>query len=158
MTIDPILNAPAEVQLHLLAALAALALTPVMLWRPKGTPRHKALGRIWVAAMALTAVSSFWVMEIRLIGPWSPIHILSLITLGSLFQAVRAARARNIVAHKQYIFGAMMGLLGAGLFTLAPGRILSDSLFAGFETRAFAIVLVLGGAGLFWLARRWRAG
>lgn len=157
MTIDPILTASTEVQLHLLAALAALVLTPMMLLIPKGTPRHKALGRLWVVAMALTALSSFRVTEIRLIGPWSPIHILSLITLVSLFHAVRAARARNIVAHKRYIFGAMTGLLGAGLFTLAPGRILSDSLFAGFETKGFAAVLLLGGAGLFWLVRHWRA-
>jgi len=156
MTIDPILSAPVAVQLHLLAALAALALTPVMLLVAKGTPRHKACGRIWVAAMALTAASSFWIAEIRLIGPWSPIHILSLITLFSLFEAVRAARKRRVSTHKAYIFGAMLGLLGAGLFTLVPGRILSDTLFAGFETLGFLASLVIGGAGLFWLTLRWR--
>lgn len=156
MTLDPILSTPAAVQIHLLAASGALALTPVMLMRRKGTRGHVLWGRLWAVLMALTALSSFWIMEIRLLGPWSPIHILSLITLFSLVQAVRAARRRNIVEHKAHILGAMLGLLGAGLFTLFPGRILSDSLFGGYETQGFVAALVLGGAGLFWLTRRWR--
>lgn len=154
MTLEPILSAPAAVQLHLLAALAALGLTPVMLLVRKGTARHKALGRLWVAAMALTAGSSFWVREIRLIGVWSPIHILSLITLASLFEAVRAARRGNIAAHKRANFGAMFGLLGAGVFTLTPGRLLSESLFQGYEIWGFGAVLALGGWGL-WRLRGW---
>ncbi len=31
--------------------------------------------------MAAVAVSSFWIHQIRLLGPWSPIHLLSIFTL-----------------------------------------------------------------------------
>ena len=31
--------------------------------------------------MAVVAVSSFWIHQIRLVGPWSPIHLLSIFTL-----------------------------------------------------------------------------
>jgi uncharacterized membrane protein len=156
MTLEPILSASTAVQIHLLAAVMTLALTPVMLMRRKGTRGHVLWGRFWVIFMALTAASSFWIMEIRLIGPWSPIHILSMITLLSLFNAVRAARRRKISAHKAHILGALLGFLGAGLFTLFPGRILSDCLFAGHEIQGFSATLLLGGCGLFWLTWRWR--
>ena len=89
----------------------------------RGSMAHKALGWTWVGAMALTAFSSFWIHEIRLIGPFSPIHLLSILTLFSLVMNVRAARSRNIRAHqrgmKSLVFGA---LIVAGAFTFLPGR------------------------------------
>jgi uncharacterized membrane protein len=30
--------------------------------------------------MAMVAISSFWIHQIRLLGPWSPIHLLSVFT------------------------------------------------------------------------------
>jgi uncharacterized membrane protein len=42
---------PIPVLVHLAAAASALVLGFVMLARRKGTPSHKALGRIWVAVM-----------------------------------------------------------------------------------------------------------
>ena len=156
MTLDPILAAPLTIQLHLAAALVAVAVTPLLLIRRKGTHAHKAWGRVWVGAMALTAFSSFWISEIRLWGPWSPIHILSAVTLVGLVQAVRFARVGDIRGHKAALLGSVMGLLGAGLFTLLPGRTLSEVFLTGHENLGFGLILVLGGLGLWGLARRWR--
>ncbi|MBU2980854.1 DUF2306 domain-containing protein [Lentibacter algarum] len=156
MSFQPILEANPAIQLHLAAALASVALTPVMLMRRKGDRLHKALGRLWVVAMAATALSSFWISTIKLWGAWSPIHILSVITLISLVLAVRRARAGDIRGHKASLIGAILGLLGAGLFTLVPGRILSRTLLAGNETLGFWAIFSLGVLGLIVLIRRWR--
>ena len=68
------------IPLHAFAAMAAFVLGIVQFAAPKGTLPHRTLGWIWVALMAVVAVSSFWIHEIRLFGPWSPIHLLSIFT------------------------------------------------------------------------------
>jgi uncharacterized membrane protein len=40
--------------------------------------------------MVVVAASSFWIHEIRLLGPWSPIHLLSIMVLVLLPVAVVA--------------------------------------------------------------------
>jgi uncharacterized membrane protein len=47
---------------------------------PKGTPRHRAVGYLWVALMLLVVIPSFWIHTIRQWGPWSWIHLLSIFT------------------------------------------------------------------------------
>lgn len=47
------------VQVHLGAALVALILGAVVLVRPKGTPVHKAMGRVWVALLVVISLGSF---------------------------------------------------------------------------------------------------
>ncbi|EPX78045.1 hypothetical protein Salmuc_03367 [Salipiger mucosus DSM 16094] len=97
---------------------------------PKGTKVHLILGYGWVSIMALVAGSSFWIHEFRLIGPFSPIHVLSAITLIALWYAIRAARAGRIAAHRSatlYLY--VMALLLTGAFTLIPGRTMHAVLF-----------------------------
>ena len=147
MTLEPILSASTAVQIHLLAAVMTLALTPVMLMRRKGTRGHVLWGRFWVIFMALTAASSFWIMEIRLIGPWSPIHILSMITLLSLFNAVRAARRRRISAHKAHILGALLGFLGQGCLRSFQGEYCLTAYFQAMKYRGFWQRCCWGAAG-----------
>ena len=54
------MNLSMPVAIHLAAVVPALVLGAIQLATPKGTPRHKALGWAWIAAMAVAAVSSFW--------------------------------------------------------------------------------------------------
>ena len=147
MTLEPILSASTAVQIHLLAAVMTLALTPVMLMRRKGTRGHVLWGRFWVIFMALTAASSFWIMEIRLIGPWSPIHILSMITLLSLFNAVRAARRRKISAHKAHILGRCLGFWGQGCLRSFRGEYCLTAYFQAMKYRVFQQRCCWGAAG-----------
>ena len=144
MHITPLMNAPIIVQAHVICAVIALGLVPVMLFRRKGDRLHEIIGRVWVLAMGLTAITSFGIMDIRLIGPFSPIHGLSLLTLYSLIGAVLQARAGKIDAHKSHILGAMGGLVGAGVFTVLPGRPMSQILFSSFEVGGFVVILTLG--------------
>jgi len=81
MDLSPLTRAPLPIQVHAYAALSAFVLGAVQLARAKGTTQHRALGYAWAAIMLTVAVSSFWVHEIRLWGPWSPIHLLSIFTL-----------------------------------------------------------------------------
>jgi uncharacterized membrane protein len=114
---------------HLTAAIAATILGAAVLLRPKGTPAHKAMGRVWVALMSATAISSFWILEIRDGAGFSPIHILSAVTLASLARAIWAIRHGNVRAHKINMISAFAGTAIAGAFTLLPNRILGGWLF-----------------------------
>ena len=123
-------QAPWIIQLHTYCALLSILIGALQFMRRKGGSSHRQLGRVWVGQMAIVALSSFAIFEIRLLGPFSPIHLLSLLTLGTLVVAVQAARAGNIQRHKQALASLYgFGLVLAGTFTLVPGRILHQVLF-----------------------------
>jgi uncharacterized membrane protein len=129
---------PPLVWLHLGTILLATLLTPVMLMRRKGTPRHRQLGYVWFAAMMLAAVSSLFFNQ-RLdgranlgvfSGDFSPIHLLSIWVLIQAPVIVLRARAHNRVGHEQAVRGMVIGaLLIAGFFTFPFGRMLGTWLF-----------------------------
>jgi uncharacterized membrane protein len=125
MNLAPLLDALPPIPLHAIAAMAAFVLGVVQLAAPKGTLPHRTLGWIWVLLMALVAVSSFWIHQIGLVGPWSPIHLLSIFTLVMLPLGVWRAHRHNVNAHRRTMIGIFTGaLVIAGLFTLVPGRIM----------------------------------
>jgi uncharacterized membrane protein len=125
MSLDPLLNAAPAIQLHAFAAMAAFALGIVQLSAPKGTLPHRTIGWIWVTLMVAVSLSSFWVHNMRLWGPWSPIHLLSIFTLVMLPLAVWAAHRHAVDYHRRAMTGIFLGaLVIAGLFTLVPGRIM----------------------------------
>jgi uncharacterized membrane protein len=112
------------VQAHLAAAVTALVVGVVIMVRPKGRGGHKTLGWTWVAAMAVTAASSFLIRRLNG-GDFSWIHALSGWTLIALPMAVAAARRRKIPVHRRHMTGLLLGgLLLPGLFAFMPGRLL----------------------------------
>lgn len=115
---------------HIASAVLALVLGALMLSLRKGTLVHRLLGRLWAAVMVLVAVSSFWIMEIRDGAGFSVIHLLSAWTLVALALAVWFIRRGNVRAHKGFMIGTYLGLVGAGLGALAPGRTLYLFFFA----------------------------
>jgi uncharacterized membrane protein len=130
MNLAPLLNALPPIPLHAIAAMAAFVLGVVQLAAPKGTLPHRTLGWIWVLLMALVAVSSFWIHQIRLLGPWSPIHLLSIFTLVMLPLGVWRAHRHDVNAHRWTMIGIFTGaLVIAGAFTLVPGRIMHAVVF-----------------------------
>jgi uncharacterized membrane protein len=130
MSLAPLLNVAPEIQLHAFAAMAAFGLGAVQLAAPKGTLPHRTVGWIWVGLMATVAASSFWIHEIRLLGPWSPIHLLSIFTLIMLPIAVWRARQHRVADHRRIMTMTFVGaLVIAGLFTLLPGRIMHAVVF-----------------------------
>jgi uncharacterized membrane protein len=132
VSLEPLLKAAPAIQVHAYAAFAAFGLGAVQLLAPKGTISHRVMGWAWVALMAVIAGSSLLIHEIRLVGPWSPIHLLSLQVLTTLPFAVLAARRGDVERHRRYMSRMFLGALAvAGLFTLLPGRIMHQVLFGG---------------------------
>ena len=84
---------------HVLAAIAAVVLGAAVLASGRGTARHRTLGWAWVGLVSYVAASLFF-SSLRLWGPFSPVHLLSIWTLFSLVMAVCHARHGNIRRHK----------------------------------------------------------
>jgi len=128
MTLEPLLKSPPVFSFHVAAAVAALALGLFMLAMRKGTPLHRGLGWIWVITMFAIAISSFWITGM-IPGHFSPIHILSIITLIALPAGIWLRRRGNIRAHAITMISTFSGLIIAGAFTLLPGRVMHDMFF-----------------------------
>jgi uncharacterized membrane protein len=132
MSLQPLLDSAPAVQVHAFAAMAAFALGLVQLSAPKGTLPHRTIGYVWVTLMAIVAVTSFWIHDLRMWGPWSPIHILSIVTLGALPLAILHARRHRVAEHRKAMLAMFAGaLMIAGLFTFLPGRIMHAVAFGG---------------------------
>jgi uncharacterized membrane protein len=130
MSLAPLLDAAPAIPLHAFAAMAAFALGIVQFAAPKGTLPHRTLGWIWVLLMAAVAISSFWIHTIRLVGPFSLIHLLSIFTLIMLPLAVWRAHKHRVADHRRIMIMTFSGaLVIAGLFTLVPGRIMHAVIF-----------------------------
>ena len=126
-----------------------------VLWRKKGTLLHKVLGRVWMALMLVVATSALFINEIRLIGPFSPIHAFVLVTYVGIASGIWQIRRGNVLAHQATMKSVYLGaLLLTGAFTLLPGRRMHDVLFgaaSGWTPSAIAIPLALvSGLAIWW--------
>ncbi len=130
MSIAPLLQASSAIQVHALAAMSAFVLGLVQFAAPKGTLPHRTVGWIWVALMLAVCGSSFYVHELRIWGPWSPIHLLSIGTPIALAFALWAAHTHRVASHRQAMLWTFLGaLVVAGVFTLVPGRVMHSVVF-----------------------------
>ncbi|WP_298158232.1 DUF2306 domain-containing protein [Brevundimonas sp.] len=111
-------------QIHIAAAVVALAIGLILLAGIKGNRLHRILGWAWVLAMATVAISSFFVRELNG-GALSLVHLLSGWTVIVLPMAVYAARRHEVARHRGRMTGLFVGaLVIAGMFTLFPGRLM----------------------------------
>ena len=130
MTLLPLLKASTSIQLHAFAASGAFVVGTIQLVAPKGTLTHRIVGSIWVLLMLIVSISAFFIHELRLWGPWSPIHLLAIFTLVMLPIAVLRAHRHDVIRHRRAMLGLFLGgLVIAGLFTLLPGRIMHAVVF-----------------------------
>ncbi len=158
MTLEPLLDAPIAIQIHVAAVFPAALLGTYLLVMPKGTPRHRLLGKIWLVLMAITALSSFFIHQINMFYGFSPIHLLSIYVLFGCWGAIANARKHNIEAHKRIVRGLYFGgIVGAGAFTLIPGRIMNKVAFNGDEIAPLLVATGIAIA-LLWLMSKemWR--
>lgn len=132
MTLQPLLAAPLAIQVHVAAASLAVALTVVQFAGVKGTGLHRTLGYAWAAAMLTLAATGLFIHTLPVIGPFSPIHLLSLLVLVTVPHAVWAARRGRVTAHRKAMLSLVFGALAiAGGFTLWPGRLMHAVIFGG---------------------------
>ncbi|HEY5364474.1 MAG TPA: DUF2306 domain-containing protein [Aestuariivirga sp.] len=131
MTLNPILEATPAIQIHVVAVTAAIVLTLAQLIGKKGVTTHRVLGYSWAVSMLTAAGSSFFIHTIKLIGPFSPLHLLAILTLVTVPIGIYAARRHDVKRHKKIMLNLVVfALCGAGLFALIlPGRIMFQVLF-----------------------------
>ena len=153
MTFKPFLDAPLIIQLHAASAIVALVTGPIALFRRRRDGVHKGMGRLWVASMAVTALSAAFIFELRMIGPFSPIHLLVPLTLYGLWRGVMLIRRGEVAAHARQMRGLYFSAIGvAGLFTLLPGRMMSQMLAPEAPWLGFACAAAVLAWGV-WRAR-----
>lgn len=156
MSLEPLLAAPFAVQFHVATVVPAGVLGAYLLASRKGTRLHRLIGRVWIALMVVTAVSTFFIHQMDVFAGFSPIHLLSAFVIMGSYQAIRAAQRGDIVKHRQIVTGIYFGgILIAGGFTLLPGRTMNQMVFGGEGSLAgsLAAVLLIVLPSLFWLLR-----
>ena len=80
--------------------------------------------------MLYVSISSFWIHSIKVVGLFSPIHLLSIFTIWTLYKSVQAVRRKNIAKHKRMMkLLYVLGLVITGLFTLLPNRTMYEVFF-----------------------------
>ncbi len=147
-SVEIFLSLSRPVQIHIMCALIAVAIVPFVLWRQRKDTLHKIAGYTWVCAMIITAISSFWINEIRMVGAFGPIHILSVFTIFSVFSAVRSAIKRDFIAHSKSMRQIAKYALGiAGTFAFLPGRLMNRHVFGENGTLGFVLLAGVIGAG-----------
>ena len=120
---------------HLSTVVPAFFIGTFLLLARKGTPRHKALGKIYMSLMSLTALITFFMpaqLSPPFIGHFGSNHALSVMVMIGVPTAYISIRQGNVAVHR----GAMMamyigGLLIAGSLAFRPGRMLNEWLFQG---------------------------
>ncbi len=119
---------------HLATVIPAFLIGTWLLVRRKGSPRHRLLGRTYMVLMLLTSVISLAMpaaVGARFLGHFGFIHLFSFLVLYSVPSAYFAAKAHNVKKHAGNMIGVYVGgLLIAGGFAFAPGRMLHAWLFA----------------------------
>jgi uncharacterized membrane protein len=82
--------------------------------------------------MLVVSISAFFIHQLRIWGPWSPVHLLAIFTLVMLPIAVWRAHKHEVAQHRRAMLGLFLGaLVIAGLFTFLPGRIMHTVMFGG---------------------------
>lgn len=147
MTLTPLADAGMIIQIHVFAAIAAVLIGPVALLRGRRDGWHRLAGGIWVVLMVLVAASGLLISERPVWGPFSPIHLFSVITFAGLVGALRAAWARDFIRHGRIMRALYaQALIIPGVFTLLPGRRLQAVIDAEAGMVPFALAAALAVA------------
>ncbi len=120
---------------HLLTVMPALVIGTYIMLKPKGTPPHRLLGKLYMSLLLVTAIASLFMQAQigpKLFNHFGYIHLLSVLTLYSVPMAYYMARTHNIKRHKRFMVLTYVGaVVIAGLFAfLTPGRVLHSVLFS----------------------------
>lgn len=119
---------------HLVTVIPAFLIGSYLLANQKGTRIHRALGKVYMILMLITALATlFMKAEVGpvLIGHFGYVHLFSLLVLYAVPSAYIAVRKGNIAKHKRSMMLLYVGaILIAGGFTFTPGRMMHAWFFA----------------------------
>lgn len=108
--------------IHLSTVIPALPLGAYLLLAPKGTPVHKALGKLWLLLMLVTATATIWIRNIN-DGGFSWIHLFVVVTYITAPKVILAARRGDMAKHRGEAASLFIySLLIAGAASFLPHR------------------------------------
>jgi len=127
------------IAVHMTASLIALVIGPIAMWARLGQTKrpwfHRAMGYGWVSMMIISSFSAIFIRDFWLpnIFGYTPIHLLIPVTLFWLVYSFRALANKELVKHRKAMIGLYFGAcIGAGAFTLLPGRYLGGIVWSYF--------------------------
>lgn len=118
----------AAIMFHVATVIPCVPLGLYLLIARKGDAVHKALGKLWIALMVITATSTLFIHEGMALS-W--IHIFVPLTYRASWLIVSSARKGDIKRHKAEIVSLFLGaLMIPGVFAIIlPGRLMNVMLF-----------------------------
>lgn len=135
--LDPLLSASPAVQLHVATVVPAFLLGTWLLFAShKGSPRHRLIGKVYLALMGVTAVAALFIRSFMdasvAVGPlrlgW--IHLFVALTAHGIHGAFATIRAGDVRGHRGAMRGLYFGgLIVAGLLAFMPGRVMYRMFF-----------------------------
>lgn len=134
MTLEPLLSASLAIQIHVATVVPAFLIgTWLIFFSTKGAPGHRALGKVFIVLMIVTAISAIFIRAV--VGPtymgFGLIHLFIILTFFGIYNAIRGLQTGNIRRHKSAMLGVYGGaILIAGAFTFVPGRIMYEIFFS----------------------------
>ena len=130
------------ITLHAVAALTTVLLWPVQILRRRRDRAHRVIGTVWVSAIVVTSVSSFWIAP----DGFSWLHGLAIWTLVCMVAAIIGIRRKSVEVHRGFMIGSYLGTLAAFAFAaLVPVRLIPQLLRS---EPLVALVTVLGVGAL----------
>ena len=139
----PLQNADIVIQIHATMATLAVLLGPVAIYRARRDLLHKVVGYVWILAMTATIGTSFFINGLAVIGPFGPIHILSVLAAFSIWKGVAHILAGRVQAHQREMRSLYWtGLVVAGVFAFLPGRIVNQMLFPKNEHIGYVVLVI----------------
>ncbi len=135
MNLQPLLDAPLAIHVHLATVLPAVVFGLwLLLFSRKGGHAHRLIGAAYMVLMTVTCGAALLIHSTNPSGPlgFSFIHLFVPLTLFGIVRALLAARRHDARAHRSAMLGVFVGgILIAGAFTFAPGRIMYQMFFGG---------------------------
>ena len=136
MDLDPLLQAPLAVQIHVATVFAAFVLGAWQIFlSTKGARPHRTLGSFYIGLMLVTAVAAFFVRAPNLPGMpsfrgFTPIHLFIPVVLVNVTLTLFALRTRRYKLHRATMMGLFISGIGiAGALAFTPGRIMHAVVF-----------------------------
>ena len=139
-------------QFHFATALTALASGAWVLFRPKGTRKHRRAGWLYAGSMLVLNVSALSIY--RLTGTFGPFHVAALISLATLAAGIISARRRRhggrgwLEGHYFFMTYSYLGLVAAAVAETATRWPAIQSV-AGGPTAAFWTAVVVASVAVF---------
>lgn len=145
------MNAVAAI--HIVSAVVALAAGALVFLLPKGTGRHRLVGRVYVVAMLVLNLTAL--MIFRLFGTFGPFHVAALFSLATVvpaFLTVYLRRPGWLERHYFLMSFSYVGLLAAAAAEAATR--LPRAPFWGAVALSSLLVLAAGAWVVFARAKR----